>query len=371
MQSYKFNHILESTEFVKFFVGNYNMIGLMSGTSLDGIDIVNVSFKKNAIWSYEIKHSECYEYSKKWLKQLRMSHFLNGNELLILNKKYGGYLGEIINDFIIKNNIDIKNINAISSHGHTIFHQPKQKLTFQLGCGAVMANKTQLTVVNNFRSLDVAFGGQGAPLVPVGDELLFSKYDYCLNLGGIANISFNKNNRRIAGDIGFANMFSNELSNKVGKDFDSMGNMAKSGNLNEDLLNQLNKLEYFSKSFPKSLGIEDFKKWYFPVINKYQIPIEDKLHTAGHQLCYSIKKIIETNKTVLITGGGTYNEFWTNTLNDTFNINYHIPNKTIVNYKEALIFAFLGLLRIKNIENTYSSVTGASKNLKSGIIHNP
>jgi anhydro-N-acetylmuramic acid kinase len=251
--------------------------------------------KKMNIWSYEIKHSECYEYSKKWLKQLRMSHFLNGNELLILDKKYGGYLGEIINDFIIKNNIEIKNINAISSHGHTIFHQPKQKLTFQLGCGAVIANKTQLTVINDFRSLDVAFGGQGAPLVPVGDELLFSKYDYCLNLGGIANISFNKNNRRIAGDIGFANMFSNELSNKVGKDFDNMGNMAKSGNLNEDLLNQLNKLEYFSKSFPKSLGIEDFKKWYFPVIDEYQIPIEDKLHTAGHQLCYSIKKIIEIN----------------------------------------------------------------------------
>ena len=147
----------------------------------------------------------------------------------------------LITDFISKNNIDIKKINAISSHGHTIFHQPKQKLTFQLGCGAVIANKTQLTVVNDFRSLDVAFGGQGAPLVPVGDELLFNDYDYCLNLGGIANISFKKNNRRIAGDIGFANMFSNELSNKVGKDFDSMGNMAKSGNLNEDLLNQLNK----------------------------------------------------------------------------------------------------------------------------------
>ena len=203
------------------------MIGLMSGTSLDGIDIVNVTFKKARTWSYEIKHSECYEYSKKWLELLRKSYFLSGNELLILNKKYGDYLGNIINDFISKKSIDVKKINAISSHGHTIFHQPKQKLTFQLGCGAVIANKTQLTVVNDFRSLDVAFGGQGAPLVPVGDELLFNKYDYCLNLGGIANISFNKNKRRIAGDIGFANMFSNELSSKVGKDFDNMGNIAK------------------------------------------------------------------------------------------------------------------------------------------------
>ena len=347
------------------------MIGLMSGTSLDGIDIVNVTFKKARTWSYEIKHSECYEYSKKWLELLRKSYFLSGNELLILNKKYGDYLGDIINDFISKNCIDVKKINAISSHGHTIFHQPKQKLTFQLGCGAVIANKTQLTVVNDFRSLDVAFGGQGAPLVPVGDELLFNKYDYCLNLGGIANISFNKNKRRIAGDIGFANMFSNELSSKVGKDFDNLGNIAKSGNLNQGLLNQLNKLEYFSKSFPKSLGIEDFKQWYFPILDKYQISIEDKLHTAGHQLCYSIKKIIEKDKIVLITGGGTFNEFWTNTLKDTFNINCYIPNKKIIDYKEALIFAFLGLLRLKNIENTYSSVTGASKNLKSGTIHNP
>lgn len=347
------------------------MIGLMSGTSLDGIDIVNVSFKKDSEWSYEIIHSECHEYSKEWLLNLKKACFLNGSELLLLNQKYGDYLGGIINKFFLEKNINAFEIDAIASHGHTIFHQPKQKLTFQLGCGAAIANKTQLTVVNDFRSLDVAFGGQGAPLVPVGDELLFNKHDYCLNLGGIANISFNQKKERIAGDIGFANMFSNKLSKRVGKEFDDNGELAKSGKLNKELFNKLNSLAFYSQKFPKSLGIEDFNKWYFPIIDSYTIPIVDKLHTAGLHLCYSIKKIIEKNKTLLITGGGTFNKFWINTLKGTYNIDCYIPENNIINYKEALIFAFLGLLRLENIENTYSSVTGASKNLKSGTIHNP
>jgi anhydro-N-acetylmuramic acid kinase len=371
MQSYKFNHILECTEFVKFLMVKYNMIGLMSGTSLDGIDIVNVSFKKDIEWTYKINHSACYEYPTKWLKNLKKTNLLKGNDLLLIDQKYGDYLGVIINQFISENKINKSEIHAISSHGHTIFHQPIQKLTYQIGCGASIASKTQLTVINDFRSLDVAFGGQGAPLVPVGDELLFNKYDYCLNIGGIANISFNKNKNRIAGDIGFANMFSNELSNRVGKDFDENGDLAKSGKLNKELLNQMNSLEYFKKSFPKSLGMEDFKQWYLPIVNKHEISIEDKLHTAGFHLCSSIEKIIDKGKTVLITGGGTFNKFWISTLQDQFNIACCIPKNTIINYKEALIFAFLGLLRLKNIENTYSSVTGASKNLKSGVIHNP
>ena len=371
MQSYKFNHILGCTEFVKFFVKHYNMIGLMSGTSLDGIDIVDVSFKKDQEWTYEINHSKCYKYSKEWLINLREASNLNGNNLLLLNKKYGNYLGQIINQFILEKNISINNIDAIASHGHTIFHQPKQKLTFQLGCGATIANKTQLKVVNDFRSLDVAFGGQGAPLVPVGDELLFNQYDYCLNFGGIANISFNENNQRIAGDIGFANMFSNKLSQQIGKEFDENGEFAKSGSLNKELLEQLNTLTYFKKVFPKSLGIEDFKKWYLPTLDKFKIPAEDKLHTAGYHLCLSINNVIKKDKSVLITGGGVYNSFWIDTLKNDFKINCIIPKENIIDYKEALIFAFLGLLKLENIENTYSSVTGASKNLKSGVIHHP
>ena len=371
MQSYKFNHILGCTEFVKFFVKQYNMIGLMSGTSLDGIDIVDVSFKKDQEWTYEINHSKCYKYSREWLTNLKEASNLSGNDLLFLNQKYGDYLGRLINQFILEKNLSINNIDAIASHGHTIFHQPKQKLTFQLGCGATIANKTQLTVVNDFRSLDVAFGGQGAPLVPVGDELLFNQFDYCLNFGGIANISYNKNNQRIAGDIGFANMFSNKLSQKIGKYFDKNGKLAKSGSLNKELLDQLNTLTYYDKEFPKSLGIEDFEKWYFPTIDKFKIPVEDKLHTAGHHLCLSISNIIKKDKPVLITGGGAYNSFWIDRLKNDYNINCIIPKENIINYKEALIFAFLGLLKLKNIDNTYSSVTGASKNLKSGVIHNP
>lgn len=343
----------------------------MSGTSLDGVDIVHVSFNKDANWKYKIHSFSCVKYSKKWLNILNKSEKLSANKLLIIHKEYGEYLGTITNAFIKQKNINISKIDAIASHGHTIFHQPEHKLTFQLGCGSCIANKTNIKVVNDFRTLDIAFGGQGAPLVPVGDELLFKEYDYCLNLGGIANISFNNHSERIAGDIGFANMFSNQLIQKKGRIFDENGKTAQSGKLNLELFNEIKNLGFFSKNFPKSLGKEDFDNWYYPIFDQFKISIEDKLHTAGYHLCYSINNIVKQNKTMLITGGGAYNSFWTNTLKNSFNIDFEIPNHVLIEYKEALIFAFLGLLRLLGIENTYSSITGASKNLKSGVIHLP
>ncbi|MBM78162.1 MAG: anhydro-N-acetylmuramic acid kinase [Crocinitomicaceae bacterium] len=343
----------------------------MSGTSLDGVDIVHVSFNKDANWKYKIHNYSCVKYSKKWLNILNKSQELSANEILIKHKEYGDYLGILITKFIEHKKIDLLKIDAIASHGHTIFHQPDKKLTFQLGCGASIASKTNIKVVNDFRTLDIAFGGQGAPLVPVGDELLFKEYDYCLNLGGIANISFNNQSERIAGDIGFANMISNYLMQKKGANYDENGKLAQSGKLNMKLFNEIESLPFFSKKFPKSIAKEDFNNWYYPIIDQFKIKTEDKLHTAGYHLCYSINKIVKNNKKTLITGGGAYNSFWINTLKNTFNIDVKLPNDVLIDYKEALIFAFLGLLRILEIENTYSSVTGASKNLKSGIIHYP
>ena len=350
----------------------YNTIGLMSGTSLDGVDIVHVSFKREKQWSFEIINGNTFKYSTKWEDQLKTAHILQSEKLLIKHNEYGSYLGQLINRFIKENKIDKNSIHFISSHGHTIFHQPKNQFTFQLGSGATIAAKTGIKTISDFRSLDLAFGGQGAPLVPIGDHLLFNEFDLCLNIGGIANISFMDNKERIAGDLNFANMTSNKLCNTINLKYDHNGDLAKKGNLNLELLKSLKKLSYFNKGFPKSLALEDFEKWYYPIIENSSIKIEDKLHTTGFHLCETIASIIKTkNHRLLITGGGAFNKFWMQLLKDHHKLNLTKPKDNIINFKEAIIFAFLGVLNQSDQNNTLSSVTGAIKNLKTGVIHIP
>ena len=193
----------------------YSIIGLMSGTSLDGLDIVACELKKTQTkWEYKICHSETITYPESWINRLSSDYRLNSEELIDLDIDYGIYLGKLVNRFVEKTNFEPE---MVCSHGHTILHQPDKGITFQAGLGSKIAEVCHKTVVSDFRSLDVDLGGQGAPLVPIGDRYLFSEYAACLNLGGFANISFENNGERIAYDICPVNIVMNRIAKKFGK----------------------------------------------------------------------------------------------------------------------------------------------------------
>ena len=350
---------------------NYRVIGLMSGTSLDGLDIICVRFSYRNTWKYQIEYCNTYSYSDEWIKKLKNAPQLNEEQIRLLDLEYGILLGEMINHFTQENKIIKTELDLISSHGHTVFHQPERGITLQIGDGQSISNLTKINVINNFRAIDVSLGGQGAPLVPIGDQLLFSEYTYCLNLGGIANISIKEKNEIKAGDIAFANMVSNDLAKKKNLMYDIDGHLAESGRVSTPLLNELNELPYFDKPFPKSLATEGYVNWFKPVLEKYDLPVEDKLHTVGNHLCIQIKRAIkEIESPILITGGGSFNSFWIKNLSN-LGLNIKIPVRELVEYKEALIFALIGVLKKENLINVLSSVTGSSSDTSSGDVFNP
>jgi anhydro-N-acetylmuramic acid kinase len=348
---------------------NYNVIGLMSGTSLDGVDLAHVKFSKKDDWTYEILETETISYSKEWLLILKSAVNFSTNEINQINIDYTHQLANMINDFIFKNKI--KDIDAVCSHGHTILHKPNLGYTLQIGNLPIISELTNQNIVCDFRVQDVAFGGQGAPLVPIGDQLLFSEFDYCLNLGGFSNISFEENGQRIAFDISPVNTVLNFYSNSLGFSYDDKGELAKSGNLNLDLLQKLNDLDFYSLNYPKSLGIEFVNEFVFSLIELFKIPTKDKLNTFVEHIAIQISRIVtKKSASLLITGGGVYNKFLIQ------RINFYLPNNQIVipdnktiEFKEALIFAFLGVLKLRNETNVLSSVTGAKQNHSSGKIY--
>lgn len=348
----------------------FSVIGVMSGTSLDGVDIAFCKFEFiSQKWNYKIIKAETIPYTKNWRDKLQSANELNAFPFIELHKNYGHFLGKSINEFIKKT--DIKKIDFISSHGHTIFHQPEKNITFQIGDGSVIAATTKITTISDFRSLDVALGGQGAPLVPVGDNLLFSEYDYCLNLGGFANISFNENKKRIAFDICPVNIIINSLANIINKTFDKNGEIAKKGDLNKNLLNELNNIEFYKKPFPKSLAKEWLLANFVPIIDKYDLSIEDKLRTIYEHIALQITNITnkKTDNSILITGGGAYNKFLIELIKQKSKNTIVIPSSSIIDFKEALIFAFLGVLRHEKQQNCLSSVTGAKLDNIGGSIY--
>ena len=350
---------------------NHRVIGLMSGTSLDGLDIICVRFSYDNTWEYQIECCTTYPYSNEWLMKLKTAPQLNEMQIKLLDLEYGVFLGEVINHFIEENKIQRAEIDIISSHGHTVFHQPEKGITLQIGHGQSISNLTKINVINNFRAFDVSLGGHGAPLVPIGDQLLFSEYIYCLNLGGIANISIKEKDKVKAGDITFANMASNDIAGKKNLLYDIDGHLAGSGQINTHLLNELNELPYFHETFPKSLASEGYLNWFKPILEKHYLSVEDKLHTLGHHLCIQIKKIMkEVKSPILITGGGVFNSFWIKNLSN-LGLNIVIPDRELVEYKEALIFALLGVLKKENMINVLSSVTGSSSDTSSGDVFYP
>lgn len=347
----------------------WQVIGLMSGTSLDGVDLVQVTFTDENQYEYKINHAKTYAYSDDWRKKLKNAFYATAEEITLLNVNYGRFLGRLINDFIQE--FSIKEIDFIASHGHTIFHNPSQKYTLQIGDGASIATTTNLKVVCDFRSQDVALGGQGAPLVPIGDLLLFSEYDYCLNLGGFANISYQDTGERKAFDICPVNVVLNYYAEKLGLPFDENGKLASEGIVHQELLNTLNELPFYTNSSPKSLGVEFVKSEIFPLIEKFSLSEKDVLRTFVEHIAMKIAEKVNPSKKILVTGGGTYNLFLINRIIKISKVNVIIPSDLLINYKEALIFALLGVLRINKEFNCLKSVTGATKDHCSGLIFNP
>lgn len=341
----------------------------MSGTSLDGIDLAHVTFEFNDHWTFKIHRADTIPYSDIWLVKLSSLIYLNLIDLKQIDFEYTVYVSNVINSFISKYNIN--DIDAICSHGHTALHQPEKRFTYQIGNQKEIAKLTNHTVVCDFRVQDVAFGGQGAPLVPIGDQLLFSEFDFCLNLGGFANISFEKNHSRIAFDICPVNIVLNYYCKKIDLDYDDNGNLAKEGEVNSSLLHELNALEFYKLDFPKSLGFEWVNSLVFPIIDSYQLKIEDVLSTMVEHIAIQIAKVLnlKSNASVLISGGGVYNGFLIKRIRAKCNAEIIIPSEDIIEYKEALIFGLLGVLKLREEINCLASVTGASQNHSSGIIH--
>lgn len=345
---------------------SYFVLGLMSGTSLDGLDLayvrINFAYKQ---WRYQILHAETAAYPKKWQTKLENSIRLDDDALHNLDRKYSRYLAEQTKNFISKNNIS--KLDLISSHGHTVKHRPDLGYTLQIGNLPEFGNAFEIPVVCDFRTQDVALGGQGAPLVPIGDKLLFSEYEYCLNLGGIANISTDENEKRIAYDIGAVNIVLNHYAKELGQKYDKEGKLAASGKLDKDLLNTLDNLKYYKQPYPKSLGREWVNDKLFPILNASGIDPKDILNTYTKHIAKKISSSVKTGSRVLVTGGGAYNDFLIQQLQE--GIKWTIPKKAVVEYKEALIFGLLGVLRYRNQVNCLKSYTGASKNHSSGKLY--
>lgn len=354
----------------------FRVLGVMSGTSLDGIDLAYLAFTRENGWKASILKAETIPYPQKWVEVLKASAELSRPDIAALDEKYTDYLAEIIQQFIQKNKIE--KLDAVCSHGHTVLHQPEEGFTVQIGNLPKLARLLQRKVVCDFRVQDVELGGQGAPLVPIGDRLLFSDYDYCLNLGGFANISketeteieAEAENKRIAYDICPVNTVLNEYASRLGFDFDRDGAIARNAEVNQDLLKELNSLSFYQQKPPKSLGIEWVNSVIFPILEKSESTSEEIIATFTEHVSVQLSGNIRhhSSQKVLVTGGGTFNTYLIELLQQKTKAQIILPQKNLIEFKEALIFGFLGVLRLENEINVLASVTGASKNHSSGKI---
>lgn len=350
----------------------YKVIGLMSGTSGDGLDIAYCEFEKKDHWTFQIQASETVPFPKKLGKKLKRSHLMNGYRLALLDVEFGNWMGVQVRDFTQKNDIEAE---VVSSHGHTVFHQPSKKLSLQIGNGWALHAASGIPVINDFRMLDVQLGGQGAPLVPIGDKLLFSEYDYCINLGGIANISMEAEGKRIAFDICPFNLLLNHFAEVCGKPYDKNGKLARKGKLLKKVLKQLNKLPYYQIEGAKSLGREDLDDYLQILDWSEEHKPENVLHTLVIHYVEQINKIliprIGEKTRVLVTGGGAFNTFFMEKLAESLESDIEViqADPLLINFKEALVFAFLGVLKMREENNSLSSVTGSLKDNCGGLVH--
>ena len=347
----------------------YKVIGVMSGTSLDGLDLAYCEFRfENEKWFYEIKAAETIPYDQKWLVRLTE---LPKQPIHLYPKTdafYGKYIGMQVRAFMKKN--EIKGIDLIASHGHTIFHQPEAGFTAQIGSGAAIYAETNIPTVSDFRTVDVALGGQGAPLVPIGDELLFSDYNACVNLGGFANVSYVKGNERVAFDVCACNLLLNQVARQAGKEYDEDGVMASEGEVVPALFDELNALPFYAQQGAKSLGREWVEAEIWPLVGKHSITLEDLLATFVEHIAIQLANVLKNSgsDTVLLTGGGALNTYLVGRIDSLSKCKLVPATTQLIQYKEALIFAFLGLLRIQQKSNSLASVTGAKRGSIGGAL---
>lgn len=339
-------------------------IGLMSGTSVDGLDVCAVRF---AGTNYEILAAESIPYPADLHDKLLNAHTLSALELAQLHVDFGVYCGREVRDFVKKHSICA---DYVASHGQTVFHTPQTGLTLQIGSGAHIAAECGISTICDFRTLDVAMGGQGAPLVPIGDELLFPEYDYCLNIGGFANVSTSVDGKRIAWDICPSNIVLNSFAQKLGYEFDKDGQLGRKGTVNEQILRKLNNLSYYASSAPKSLGREWVEQEILPILSQGK-SLYDCLATYYEHCAMQIGKTLQGKDTkTLCTGGGVKNSLLMEKIAKYAQSQLVIPDEQVIDFKEALIFAYLGYLRVEGKPNCLATVTGARRDVCGGIVWN-
>ena len=347
----------------------FTAIGIMSGTSLDGLDLAYCTFEINEPKNFSIVRAETLPYSIEWLELLKMAGRTSSLQLAKIHADYARMVADLVNKFIVKNKLPAPDILAF--HGHTLFHRPDLGFTFQLGSGSVLAAQTGIDTVSDFRSGNVAIGGQGAPLVPIGDANLFGQYDACLNLGGFGNISYHRQKKLIAFDICPVNMALNEWASKKRLPYDKDGVLASKGKVHETTLDALNNLSFYKKIPPKSLGREWYEECFRPVLKIAALSVEDTLATicahVGHQVANSFQD--NSIKTILATGGGAHNRFLIKTIAANCSAKLIVPESEITDFKEALTFAFLGLLRVQQKPNCLSSYSGSEHDHCAGTLH--
>lgn len=347
----------------------YHLLGLMSGTSLDGLDMALCRFEKFPDrWHYVVLQCATAPYPPEIIAVLSAAYSGTAYDLAVADQRLGHFMADSVNAFLAH---AVLRPDYIASHGHTIFHRPEQGITTQIGSGAVLAAQTGIPVICDFRSADVALGGQGAPLVPIGDELLFADYDACLNLGGFSNISFRQNGHRVAFDISPCNMALNDLARQLGQPFDKDGQMAAQGQVVSPLLDQLNALPFYAARGSKSLGREWYEQTFQPIVAASDAAVYDKLRTATEHIAMQLAAAVRQvqGSRVLVTGGGAKNSFLLQRMRAHSSHQFIVPDTMTVDYKEALIFAFLGVLRLRGEANCLADVTGAPKDHCSGAIY--
>jgi anhydro-N-acetylmuramic acid kinase len=351
-------------------VETFSAIGVMSGSSLDGLDIAYCKFERNNSWSFKVLKAETYPFPEEWRLILTSLPLKSQSEISRMDIEFGVFIGQVVNEFLKEDHLKP---DLIASHGHTIFHAPEQGYTLQIGDGQTIANITGITTINDFRSKDIELGGQGAPLVPIGDALLFKEYDFCLNIGGIANISFDKKGKRLAFDICAANQLLNHLSIQLGAAFDKGGAFAQLGKLNIPLFDKLNNDPYFLQKPPKSLSNQYVQSAFIAMLETFSASVEDKLYTVVKHIAFQVNESVKahTGRKILVTGGGAHNRFLIDAISMETNKEIMVPKNEIIDFKEAIIFAFMGVLRKLKEINCLASATGASQNCSGGVIYEP
>lgn len=354
----------------------YNVIGVTSGTSLAGLDLVFVALTEvRGKWTYEIKAAERLAYTPEWEEKLGSAANLPARDYLLLNSEYGHYTGHAVKQFISQHQLDHQ-VHFITAHGHTVFHVPGQKMTAQLGDGAAIAAVTGLPVISDLRAMDVALGGKGAPILPIAEQLLFPDYRYRVNLGENATIAIQKDEQFLAFDICPCNYILDTLAETLGRAYDDEGKLAAGGVTDQPLLGALNGLAFYNEKYPRTLASKFGTGIVMPMIQQHQLSTQGKLNTYTHHIAAQIEKVVkdllpqeeDTSRSLLLTGGGTANTYLVKVIEEVLqplNITVTTQNEP---FRNALMIALLGALRWRQEPNALASVTGAEKDSVGGAL---